>query len=522
MANLLILILLALSTLSWNLAESLSIDCGSSTVYSDEGWIGDYEAIYAVKGDSTSVCVAQTQANQFPFISALEMASLGSNMYSSLDSNYALFLRRRVAFGANETISDAYDRIWVPGVAVNGLTAVTSDALVIDSTTAEDDPPQAVLQNAITTSRTSESITIGTNLPAVEVPIYINAYFSEVTTLDSTQKRYLEINLDDNPVSNPIIPPYQEVLEVTITNLTASSNNNLSLVATSDSTLPPLINALEIFSISNELTDGTDSNDVEQLASLQVLYPILGQWGGDPCLPSPFTWDWVNCSTDAAPRVTALYLSGFELYSSFPDLSSMDALEIIDLHNNSLVGDIPDYLGTMPNLKQLNLADNDFSGTLPTSISNNKNLKLIVTGNKNLCISGKSCQTSDTNTGTSFDDPEFTTSSGKKKSNKLPAILGSTIPTFFLLWAIVGVFIIVRQRRKAAAVTAMSAAGQNGGASRPNGNSVNVQMVGKISQAVMNEFNNNNNNTGEQTTLEIPDQMTDQQTYEGEYISRNA
>ena len=63
-----------------------------------------YEAIYAVKGDSTSVCVAQTHANQFPFISALEMASLGSNMYSSLDSNYALFLRRRVAFGANETI----------------------------------------------------------------------------------------------------------------------------------------------------------------------------------------------------------------------------------------------------------------------------------------------------------------------------------------------------------------------------------------------------------------------------------
>ena len=173
------------------LAGFLSIDCGSSTVYSDEGWIGDeayiqngeskrvqsgnslsqvmdtlrvfssrnkncyslvaekgekvlvrasfyygnydqksspptfalqfdgnpwatvvtssdlviyYEAIYAVKGDSTSVCVAQTQANQFPFISALEMASLGSNMYSSLDSNYALFLRRRVAFGANETI----------------------------------------------------------------------------------------------------------------------------------------------------------------------------------------------------------------------------------------------------------------------------------------------------------------------------------------------------------------------------------------------------------------------------------
>ena len=130
-----------------------------------------------------------------------------------------------------------------------------------DSTTAKDVPPQAVLQNAITTLSTSESIIIGTNLPAVEVLIYINAYFSEVTTLDSTQKRSLKINLDDKPVSNPIVPPYQKVVEVTITNLTASSDNTLSLVATSDSTLPPLINALEIFSISNKLTDGTDSND---------------------------------------------------------------------------------------------------------------------------------------------------------------------------------------------------------------------------------------------------------------------
>ena len=64
-----------------------------------------YEAIYTVKGGmSTSVCVAQTQPNQFPFMSALEMSSLGPNMYSALDPNYALFLTRRVAFGANETI----------------------------------------------------------------------------------------------------------------------------------------------------------------------------------------------------------------------------------------------------------------------------------------------------------------------------------------------------------------------------------------------------------------------------------
>lgn len=166
--------------------------------------------------------------------------------------------------------SDSYDRIWAPGEAVNGLTAVTSDALFIDGTTAEDDTPQAVLQNAITTSSKSESITFGTNLPAVEVPIYINLYFSEVIVLDSTQKRSMEVNLDGKAISDPIVPPYHEVVEVSITNLTASSNNNFSLVATSNSTHPPLINALEVFTISDELTDGTDSKDGEYVPMLNL------------------------------------------------------------------------------------------------------------------------------------------------------------------------------------------------------------------------------------------------------------
>lgn len=39
-------------------------------------------------------------------------------------------------------------------------------------------------------------------------------------------------------------------------------------------------------------------------------------------------------------------------------------------------------------------------------------------------------------------------------------------------------------------------AGQSGGANRPQGNSVNAQMVGKISQTVMHEFNSDNANGG--------------------------
>ncbi|KAA8543922.1 hypothetical protein F0562_021901 [Nyssa sinensis] len=55
-----------------------------------------------------------------------------------------------------------------------------------------------------------------------------------------------------------------------------------------------------------------------------------------------------------------------------------------DLSNNNLHGSIPEFLGNLPNLKLLNLADNDFSGEIPTSIVNNKKLTYKVNENPSL------------------------------------------------------------------------------------------------------------------------------------------
>lgn len=46
-------------------------------------------------------------------------------------------------------------------------------------------------------------------------------------------------------------------------NYSVDSITNISLIATTTSDLPPLINAIEGFNISGLLTDGTDSNDGE-------------------------------------------------------------------------------------------------------------------------------------------------------------------------------------------------------------------------------------------------------------------
>ncbi|KAK6926899.1 Malectin-like domain [Dillenia turbinata] len=414
-----------------------------------------YEVIYVVKGDAISVCVAQTMPNQYPFMSALEVRGIESDMYKYVDSNYALFSRRRVAYGANDTIrysDDPYDRIWSPAIVSNGLIAVPgTDPTFIDNTGSANLPPPAVLANAVTTTSTSTSILIGTNLPTTPVPIYISMYFSEVTQLDSTQTRSFELYIDNKANSDPIIPPYDGVIELVTYNTTATSNTSFSLVATSSSTLPPIINALEVYAVSESpLTDGTNNKDVNGLSALQTAFSVLKEWSGDPCLPAPYTWDWVNCSSDATPRVTALY----GLSSYLPDFSSMDALQTIDMHNNSIVGSIPDFLGTLPNLRQLNLANNELSGTIPTSISKNNNLKLTISGNPNLCTStsSKSCGATTTTSTTSSSSGS---PSGGAKTSKLPVILGVTIPVFVLFWALVGLMVILQQRRKRASLMAI-------------------------------------------------------------------
>ncbi|KAJ9548343.1 hypothetical protein OSB04_020886 [Centaurea solstitialis] len=443
-----------------------------------------YEATYVTKGDSASVCVAQTKPGQFPFISALEFRSVDLQVYNRADDNRPLFLIQRLSFGASDTLrfpSDPYDRIWEP---LSGSGAVASEAILFN-TSIRDNPPSGILANAIVGASTTTNLIFATVQPTNNL-LYINMYFSEV--LDTTETRLFRVYESSasgsTPLTTTISPVFTGVEERFLTNYTTNSATNLSLMATAESDLPPLINALEAFNIGDVLTDGTDSNDVAALTLLQTTFDVLAQWSGDPCLPAPYSWDWLNCSDDASPRVTSLHLDSFELSGSLPDISSMDALETIDLHNNSLIGTIPTYLGTMTKLKELNLASNKFSGPIPTSLTKNDKLKLTVTGNPSLCTSGKSCSTSPGTTGSSSGGTTGSSSGGtisKKKSSKMPIVLGTTIPTFFLVWIIVGIFVILRRKRTNVTVPANVGGGANG---KPNGLHV-------VSEEMMNGIGGN-------------------------------
>jgi hypothetical protein len=137
---------------------------------------------------------------------------------------------------------------------------VNNTATSIDLTTAEDHPPNAAVQTAIEATTTGWSPALYTNLRG-EYSVYINLYFSEVIPLNTTQKRSIQLYMDNKPLLNPIIPPFGSVLEVYLANITASPNNTFTLVATSDSTLPTLINAYEVFKVTDYLPFRTNSKD---------------------------------------------------------------------------------------------------------------------------------------------------------------------------------------------------------------------------------------------------------------------
>ncbi|XP_049933842.1 uncharacterized protein At1g24485-like [Nymphaea colorata] len=214
-----------------------------------------WEVIYAPKRGNISVCVAQTSLNQTSFISALEVKEFERGMYETEDTDDVLRRWQRVAFGAKGFLrypDDPYDRYWHPSGEIDGVVTVARDNMsFIKNFT---DIPGLALAHAITPASSNATIL---TVPSSEMGLeentyYYNFYFSEVLEAAYQNKsRSFDFLVDGEKLNSngSIIPPYQSD-EWTLYNhvgrsLTAGSN--ISLVNTPDASLPPILNAMELF-----------------------------------------------------------------------------------------------------------------------------------------------------------------------------------------------------------------------------------------------------------------------------------
>lgn len=136
-----------------------------------------------------------------------------------------------------------------------------AEAQTLDVSGANDNPPQDAIRNALTTTITVDNLTLPrhriSRVLFEKSPVYISLYFSEVSELDTTERRSFRVYIDELPHSDPILLPYGSVKQVTIKNIDIYGTDEIVLRPTSDSTLSPILNAIEVYQVKDQ-KDGSD------------------------------------------------------------------------------------------------------------------------------------------------------------------------------------------------------------------------------------------------------------------------
>ncbi|KAH7677974.1 Non-specific serine/threonine protein kinase protein [Dioscorea alata] len=289
----------------------LQFDANSwTTVFTSNDQPVFYEAVIIAKWHNINVCLQRTRRDDVPFISSLQIMQLLPGMYTNMKNDHALFKEYRLNFGSDQIVrffsypDDKYGRIW-EAAPKNNYKDLTADFQTLLSTV-NDDPPNAAMRTAIQSKSPSDPILLSFNLKEFARPLYIALYFTEVSKLKPRQNRTFDIYISGQDFNLKLSPVYQKCNEVHgyVVPTPGMSKIILSLVASENSNMPPILNAMELFSVSETVSNGTAPQDVFGLGLITQFSSRLSQWNGDPCLPVPF--DWIACNQDNPSRITAL------------------------------------------------------------------------------------------------------------------------------------------------------------------------------------------------------------------------
>ncbi|XBJ11772.1 hypothetical protein VPH35_016419 [Triticum aestivum] len=384
------------------------------------------EAIVVVPDDFVQVCLVNIGAGT-PFISGLDLRPLKRKLYPQVTAEQGLVLFKRLNFGVTNAATFFDTVTW-------GTISTTSK---VEHDVNKDifEAPTAVLQTAIRPRNASGNLDFNWRLePTPNDPspgcIFI-LHFAELQVLPSKAVRELNVVLNDKPLYTSGFMPVHLYDSTAYNSIPfRHSGYNLSIKATANSTLPPIINAFEIFSVIPTTNLGTDSQDVSAIMEIKAKYQVKKNWVGDPCLPKTMAWDRLTCSypPGSPTRITSVNLSSSGLDGDISSaLANLKTVQYLDLSNNNLTGSIPDALSQLPSLTFLDVSGNQLNGSIPSRLLKrirDDSLDLRYGNNPNLCTNSNSCQLP------------------AKKNNKLaiyivvPAVLAVIVSVILLLFCV--------------------------------------------------------------------------------------
>ncbi|KAM5559905.1 putative LRR receptor-like serine/threonine-protein kinase [Rosa sericea] len=431
----------------------------STIVISDANTIEMIELIFLATSPTVSVCLSNATTGQ-PFISTLELRQFNGSVYfTDFEQQFYLSVSARINFGADSEDpvrypDDPFDRIWLSDsikkanylVDIAAGTKKVATKLPID-VNGDDLPPQKVLQTAVV--GTNGSLTYRLNLDGFPGTGWAVTYFAEIEDLAPDESRKFRLVLPGNPELSKAIVNIEEnahgkyrLYEPGFTNLSLPFVLSFRFGKTSDSTRGPLLNAMEI----NKYLEKTDgSQDGAAIASFISQYSSAdwAQEGGDPCLPVP--WSWVECNSDAQPRIVKIKLSSMNLTGNIPsDLTKLSGLVELWLDGNSLTGQIPDFSGCV-DLKIIHLENNQLSGGLPSSLMDLPSLKELYVQNN--VLSGTIPSGLDDKVVMNYTG-NINLREGRRTGSRRNIIIGTTVGAAVLIIATIASCILLRKGKK--------------------------------------------------------------------------
>ncbi|KAL7605333.1 hypothetical protein Lser_V15G17993 [Lactuca serriola] len=346
------------------------------------------EIIHVSSTDYIHLCLVNIGRGT-PFISAIELRLVAGDMYKETDFG-SLYLYARANFGTTlGTVrynDDKYDRVWSPINLFDSTFLYTREQVSVGLSNVFD-PPSEVMSSAATPRNPNDPFKIEWDPFNTNDKFFIYMHFAEVELLKRNQTREFNIYLNGNLSYGPFSPIYLNTASIYSTAPeTIAPRYTLTINKTKNSTLPPIINALELYVLKQLTQRQTDHHDVVAIGSIKSYYRITRNWQGDPCAPQEFVWDGVRCSYNDTEmsRITFLNLSTSGIKGKIDrGFSYLTMIETLDLSNNNLTGTVPDFLSGMKFLKVLNLRGNNFIGPIPEELlakSNNGSLSISFDG----------------------------------------------------------------------------------------------------------------------------------------------
>ncbi|KAK1699302.1 hypothetical protein QYE76_015999 [Lolium multiflorum] len=421
-----------------NLWQTVNISQAERTVLA--------EVISVIPDDSVQVCLVNTGSGT-PFISTLALRPLENTLYPQANATQGLVLvdRRDMGGTGNYPIRypyDPYDRAWLPWSDSKVWSNIsTKEKIQGNVWNLRYHAPSTVLQTAITalTGSNTIEVSLATQLDNANPILGCIAilYIAELQILSGNLKRKFNVTVDGGHSK------LQSKLEYLVPDVMyntepheCSSRYNITMKAAANSTLPPILNALEYFSVISTARVGTVIEDVSAINAIKAKYQLKKNWMGDPCSPKKFAWDGLTCSyaISERPRITSINMSSGGLSGSistyFGDLKD---IQYLDLSYNKLTGLIPNVLAQLPALVELDLTGNQLNGSIPSSLlkrSQDGSLTLRYGKNLNLCDNNSSCHPA-----------------GKKKKHMLAVYIVVPIAAVLIIGALI-VLLIFRVRIK--------------------------------------------------------------------------